>query len=79
MFNIGGSSPVSLSEMVAVIEQSLSMSAVLEKLPFQPGDVDITYADIAKSVRELDYQPKTPFAVGIDHFVKWYKDQNSLQ
>ena len=38
----------------------------------QPGDVEITYADISKAEKLLNYHPQTPFREGVKAFVKWY-------
>jgi len=74
VFNLGNSAPVSLSELIRLIEDCLGRKALIEHLPEQPGDVPITYADISKSRRVLGYQPKTPLAQGIEKFVRWYRD-----
>jgi len=42
----------------------------------QPGDVSITYADITKAKRLLNYQPKIEMEEGIKRFVEWYKEQS---
>jgi UDP-glucuronate 4-epimerase len=47
---------------------------VIEQLPEQPGDVAITNADISKSRRLLDYDPKTSFGAGMLKFCQWYKE-----
>ena len=41
--------------------------------PMQPGDVPITYADIAASQRALGFEPTTPISAGIPKFVDWFK------
>lgn len=51
IINLGNSSPVSLSTMVKTIEDALGIKAIIDKQPMQPGDVDITYADISKAKR----------------------------
>jgi UDP-glucuronate 4-epimerase len=71
VFNLGNSSPVLLSEMVDAIAGALGKPAKLLRLPVQPGDVPITYADLEKSRRVLGYQPRVPFAEGIRRMVEW--------
>ena len=41
---------------------------MLSTLANPPGDVEETYADIAKAQEILDYQPKTEIKVGIPKF-----------
>jgi len=49
VFNLGGTHTTSLAELVAMCEQVVGKPAVIERLPLQPGDVPVTYADITRS------------------------------
>ncbi len=75
IFNIGNSSPVKLSELVAAIETATGRSAKYKHLPAQPGDVSLTWADISKAGKMLNYHPKTRLADGLRNFVEWYRQQ----
>ena len=70
--NIGGSDPVSLKEMVEIIEEVLGKEAKINKLPMQPGDVKRTYADLTKIKNLVGYEADNTFKEGIEKFVKWY-------
>lgn len=70
--NIGGSDPVSLKEMVEIIEESLGKKAKINSLPMQPGDVNRTYADLTKIKKLVGYKADNTFKQGIEKFVKWY-------
>jgi UDP-glucuronate 4-epimerase len=72
VFNLGNSSPVRLRDMIAAIEGALGKQADIRRLPDQPGDVPITYADISRASRLLGYAPAVPFAAGIRRFVDWH-------
>jgi UDP-glucuronate 4-epimerase len=72
VFNLGNSHPVPLAHMIATIEQTLGKRANIRRLPDQPGDVPITYADISKANRLLGYAPQIPFEDGIRRFAGWY-------
>ena len=72
VFNLGESQTTTLSELIASIESALGKKAVIEKLPEQPGDVPLTYADISKARSLLNYSPKTQIAEGIPKFVNWF-------
>lgn len=72
IYNLGGSATTSLAELVAHLERALGRKAILQRLPDQPGDVPITYADVALAERELGYRPATPLAQGVDRFCAWY-------
>ncbi|HQZ96272.1 MAG TPA: SDR family NAD(P)-dependent oxidoreductase [Pyrinomonadaceae bacterium] len=72
VFNLGESQTVTLSELIELIEQSLDLHAIIDRQPWQPGDVPATYADITKSRQLLDYNPKTKIQDGIPKFVEWF-------
>ena len=72
VFNLGESQTTTLSELISSIESALGKKAVIEKLPEQPGDVPLTYADIGKARTLLNYNPKTQIAEGIPKFVDWF-------
>ncbi len=73
IINLGNSRPVSLRETISAIEQALGKEARIRWLPDQPGDVPVTYADIAKAKRLLGYQPATQLSEGILNMVRWYQ------
>lgn len=73
IFNLGESETVRLSQLIELLEKSLGTKAVIQRLPDQPGDVPITYADITKAQRLLDYRPKIKIAAGIPLFVEWFR------
>jgi UDP-glucuronate 4-epimerase len=75
IINLGNNKPVSLKELVITLEKALGKKAKIEKLPPQLGDVSVTYADISKAERMLDYKPKVSFEEGVKEFVKWYKSK----
>ena len=72
IINLGSNNPISLIEMVQTIEKVLNKNAIINRLPMQPGDVDITYADISKAKKLLGYNPSITFKEGIEQFANWY-------
>lgn len=74
IINLGGGSPVTLSEMIETIEKVLGKKAEINRMPMQPGDVDKTVSDISKACRLLNYSPSTTFEAGIRKFVEWRKN-----
>jgi UDP-glucuronate 4-epimerase len=73
VFNLGNSNPVSLRELIALLEAATGKKALQERLPDQPGDVPITWANIDKAKRLLGYSPKTSMEQGLRNFVAWYR------
>ena len=73
IFNLGNSEPILLSDLVLLIEKNLEKSAKIKYFPEQTGDPSITYADISKSRRLLNYYPKVNIEKGIKKFAQWYR------
>ena len=69
--NLGGAHPISLAELVALLEKATGRKALLRRLPDQPGDVPATYADVEKARRLLGYAPKVPIEEGLARYVAW--------
>ena len=76
IINLGGSKVVELQYLISLIEKNLGKKAMIKKLPVQPGDVPITYADVSKAGILLGYAPEVSIEEGIDNFVKWYRSEN---
>lgn len=65
IFNLGNSDTISLIDLVHGIEETLGKKAIIEWKPMQPGDVEITYADISKAKDRLGYKPDYPVLKGL--------------
>lgn len=65
ILNLGNSDTISLLDLVHSIEETLGKKAKIEWQPMQPGDVEITYADISKSRKLIGYQPDYPVKRGL--------------
>jgi UDP-glucuronate 4-epimerase len=72
VFNLGESQTTTLNDLIATIEQHVGRKAVINRMPEQPGDVPLTYANIDKARRLLGYDPQTKIAEGIPKFVEWF-------
>lgn len=73
IFNLGNSSTVSLNEALEIVRDVTGRELVIEQRPMQPGDVEITNADVSKARRLLDYNPSTSFRDGMGAFFEWYR------
>lgn len=73
VFNLGESCVTRLSELLEIIQRLARRKAQLQYLPPQPGDVEVTYADISKARRMLDYNPTTPIELGLERFIAWFE------
>ena len=82
LYNIGNSHPESLLDFVRILQEELVAAGVLpedfdfeahtELVAMQPGDVPVTYADVAPLERDFDFRPMTSLREGLREFVQWY-------
>ena len=79
IFNLGGSHPISLKGLIDVIAHTLGVTPVINQLPMQPGDVNVTYSDYSHAKEVLGYEPVVRIEEGIRNFVEWYKKENNCQ
>lgn len=70
--NLGNNNPVKLNDLVDIIYTAMGKEKNIDHVPMQPGDVDITYADISKATTWLNYKPATSLPEGIGKFIAWF-------
>ena len=73
VWNLGGSQPVPLHRMIERIGEGLGVAPRIERLPTQPGDVERTWADIARAGRDLGWVPRVSFDEGMARFLDWFR------
>jgi len=74
VYNIGNSQPVQLTEFIHQLEQALGVTAQMNLLPMQPGDVLETSADTSALEAAIGFKPRTDLQVGLEQFVAWYRE-----
>ncbi|WP_026517091.1 NAD-dependent epimerase/dehydratase family protein [Butyrivibrio sp. MC2021] len=84
VYNIGNNSPVNLLDFVDILQQELIAAGVLpsdydfeahkELVPMQPGDVEVTYADVTALEQDFGFKPATDLRTGLGRFARWYKE-----
>jgi UDP-glucuronate 4-epimerase len=79
IFNLGESETTELRRLVELLEENLGVKAVIDHQPMQPGDVPVTFADISKAKRLLNYRPTTKIEDGIPKFIEWSRAANALK
>jgi len=75
--NLGNNHPVTLRELINSLYELMNKKPDIQQLPMQPGDVDVTYADISKAKSLFNYQPQKPFREGLMDFINWYNEQKN--
>ena len=73
IYNLGESQPITVNDLISEIEKALDKKAIKEYLPLQPGDVNRTFADVTKAIRELGYNPTTSIRDGLAKFTTWLR------
>ena len=76
VFNLGESETIELKCLIKLLEENLGVKAVIEHKEMQPGDVPITFADISKARKLLNYNPQTKIEDGIRKFTEWFRREN---
>jgi len=71
ILNLGAGRQVSVLEIVKRLEEELGVSARIDWLPRQIGDVSRTWADVTAAREALGYAPRVGFEEGIARFVRW--------
>jgi UDP-glucuronate 4-epimerase len=77
IFNLGENETIQLRDLIVGIENALGEKAKINRLPEQPGDMPVTYADISKARKLLGYNPSTRLSDGLPRFIEWFL-QSSL-
>ncbi|MDF5730547.1 MAG: GDP-mannose 4,6-dehydratase [Rhizonema sp. PD38] len=70
--------PHAYTDFIEVLESHLGKKAQKNFLPMQPGDVEITYADVDELVQDVGFKPNTPIEVGLEKFTSWFKSYYSI-
>lgn len=83
VYNIGNNSPENLLDFMHILGEELIAAGVLPQdfdigahsklVPMQPGDVPVTYADVAPLERDFGFKPATSLREGLRSFARWYK------
>lgn len=74
IFNLGESQTIRLMELVELLEKNLDKKAGIIFGDKQPGDVEITYANIEKAKTILGYSPQIKIENGIKKYCDWLKE-----
>jgi len=77
IINLGNSQTVELRRLIEVIEDATGKTAQIEWQADQPGDVPLTFADISRAQKLLDYAPQTKIEDGVREVVRWMREENS--
>lgn len=84
IYNIGNNEPENLLDFVTILQEELIRAHVLPEdynfeehkkfVGMQPGDVEVTYADVSELMKDFDFKPDTSLRDGLRKFAEWYAD-----
>jgi UDP-glucuronate 4-epimerase len=71
--NLGRGEPVLMTDFIEIAEEIVGKKAIIKAEPAPLSEPKITYANIEKARRLLNYQPKTSVVNGLNKFWEWYQ------
>ena len=71
IYNLGNNTPIELKHFISLCENTIGKKANIINKEIPEGDVPITYADITKANKELNYNPKVKLEEGLKITFKW--------
>jgi UDP-glucuronate 4-epimerase len=72
IFNLGNAQPISVNEVIKILEKSIGKKAKVRYVPPPEGEIPKAFADIKKARKLLGWAPKTDIQNGISKLVEWY-------
>jgi UDP-glucuronate 4-epimerase len=73
VYNLGNTSPVPVTRMVAILEKLLGKKAHRRVVTMPSnGDVPFTHANVSHATHDFGYRPATSLEAGLRHFVDWF-------
>jgi len=70
-YNLGSGAPVNLRTLIGAIGAAAGVAPVVEPAPVPLGDVDATFADIARAGAELGWEPRVSLEEGLRSVIAW--------
>jgi len=71
--NLGNRNPVRLNDLVSAIGHAVGCTPEIQRLPNQPGDVPMTWADTSRAEDLFGYAPNVSLDDGLSRFVAWLR------
>jgi nucleoside-diphosphate-sugar epimerase len=74
----GGKNPISINQIIEILERLIGKKAKREYLNFHKADVKVTWADISKAKKLLNWEPEISIEEGLKRTVNWSKENIEL-
>lgn len=72
-YNLGSGAPITLADLVAAMGRAAGKTPTVTHAPVPLGDVDATFASIARARDELGWSPRVSLEEGLASVVAWLK------
>jgi nucleoside-diphosphate-sugar epimerase len=74
----GGNNPISINEMIQTLEELLEKKAGVKNLPFHKADMKVTWANIDKANKLLNWKPEVNLVEGLRRCVEDFKNNEKF-
>jgi nucleoside-diphosphate-sugar epimerase len=71
--NIAGGSAITMSELIALVEEVVGHSPAIDRQPGKPGDVARTGGRIDRAAALLDWKPNVDLRAGLIEQTSWHR------
>lgn len=75
IYNFGSGAPIRLDDLVRAIGVATQTTLEVEQAPVPLGDVDATFADIARAKEDLGWAPQIKLAHGLTTVADWVRSR----
>ena len=58
---------------IELMEEYIGKKAIINYMPIQPGEIEVSEADNSRLYNDYDYKPKVRVEEGVKNFVEWYR------
>lgn len=72
--NLGHQEPVTVKQLIALLEKTTGLSAIIDQQPARMEDMPLTCADLQKAQRLLGYSPQVSIEQGVEEYVAWLRE-----
>ena len=77
-FNLGSGSPLSVRDIVSIVEESIGYRVEVLWGPSSEMDIQIAYANIDKAKQLLNWTPDNGVRKGIINCIKYYRSSENV-
>jgi UDP-glucuronate 4-epimerase len=76
ILNIASSRPVSLRELLKVVEQKSKKKAIVKERESNRASIEMSHANISNAKKTLGWNPKVSLEEGVRRYVSWFSSKN---